>query len=229
VLDIETDSTIQLDENAEKQRRAEFIGVLAQLLPQLTQMIQIAPDTAPFCGEVLKFATAPFRAGRALSGSIDDLVSNMTEKASAPRGDDPATQQSKAAIQIEQMKDTREREKNKQDAELQAAELKMKDDHAKAKLASDQAIAMAKMKEGQNDEAAKAEHTNLQMMHDREKHQADMLKTNADMAMTRQKADLATQASIQKQGDMAARADERRQMQQFKMTQRPPGGGGVGL
>ena len=36
MLDIETDSTIMADENAEKQRRTEFIGVLGQLLPQLS-------------------------------------------------------------------------------------------------------------------------------------------------------------------------------------------------
>src|SRR5262249_34903569 len=36
VLDIETDSTIQPDENAEKQRRAEFMGMLSSLLPQLS-------------------------------------------------------------------------------------------------------------------------------------------------------------------------------------------------
>ena len=35
VLDIETDSTIQADENAEKQRRGEFMGMMAALLPQL--------------------------------------------------------------------------------------------------------------------------------------------------------------------------------------------------
>ena len=37
VLDIETDSTIMVDENAEKQQRAEFLGMLSQLLPQLAQ------------------------------------------------------------------------------------------------------------------------------------------------------------------------------------------------
>ena len=43
VLDIETDSTIQADENAEKQRRSEFVGVLGGLLPQLAQMIAAQP------------------------------------------------------------------------------------------------------------------------------------------------------------------------------------------
>ena len=53
-----------IDENAEKQRRTEFVGVLAPMLPQLSQMIAAEPKTAEFCGEILKFATAPFRAGR---------------------------------------------------------------------------------------------------------------------------------------------------------------------
>src|SRR5207342_563871 len=51
VLDIETDSTIMADENAEKQLRTEFVGVLGQLLPQLSTMIQNEPKTAAFCGE----------------------------------------------------------------------------------------------------------------------------------------------------------------------------------
>jgi hypothetical protein len=56
VLDIETDSTIVPDEQAEKQQRTEFVGMLAQLLPQITQMIAAQPKTAEFCGEILKFS-----------------------------------------------------------------------------------------------------------------------------------------------------------------------------
>jgi len=85
IFDIETDSTVMIDENAEKQRRGEYIGVLAQLLPQLAQMISAAPKTAEFCGEVLKFSAAPFRAGRQLDGAIDDLVEQMKMKASSRR------------------------------------------------------------------------------------------------------------------------------------------------
>ena len=63
-----------IDENGEKQRRTEFIGVLAPLLPQIAQMITAEPKTAEFCGEMLKFCAAPFRAGRALDGAIDELI-----------------------------------------------------------------------------------------------------------------------------------------------------------
>jgi hypothetical protein len=64
------------------------------------------------------------------------------------------------------------------------------------------------------------------MMHDREAHQAQMAKAGADIIANRQKMDMAARAAQQKQQDMARRADERRAMQQFKMTQpQRPGGG----
>ena len=57
VLDIETDSTIQIDENAEKQRTTEFMQVLGGTLQQLSALIGAEPKTAKFAGDVLKFAT----------------------------------------------------------------------------------------------------------------------------------------------------------------------------
>ena len=46
VLDIETDSTIQPDENAEKQKRVEFMGALGLLLQQGVMAMQMAPQLA---------------------------------------------------------------------------------------------------------------------------------------------------------------------------------------
>ena len=47
VLDIETDSTIMADENAEKQRRTEFVSVLGELLPQLSAHDRGRAEDAP--------------------------------------------------------------------------------------------------------------------------------------------------------------------------------------
>ena len=52
-LDIETDSTIVADEQAEKAARTEFVQMLGGLLPQLSQMISTAPETINVCGEIL--------------------------------------------------------------------------------------------------------------------------------------------------------------------------------
>jgi len=228
VLDIETDSTIMPDENAEKQSRNEFVGVLAQLLPQLAQMIQVDADTADFCGELLKFATAPYRAGRALEGAIDDLVDKMKEKSSQPRGPDPSTLQSQTALQIEQMKDQRERARDQQDAQLKMQELQQKDAHAKLKIASDHQIELAKMQGRQQEDANKASMHQLDAAQSVQEHQARMTEIGADIMATRQKTALqmqtAQQAAMNKQHDFAQRAAERRAMLQQKMMQprRPP-------
>ena len=103
-LDIETDSTIQPDEQAEKQQRNEFVGMLSQLLPQLLQMVAAEPKSIELAGDLLKFATAPYRAGRVLEGSIDGFVELGKAKADQPKGDDPTTAQNKTALQIETMK-----------------------------------------------------------------------------------------------------------------------------
>jgi hypothetical protein len=84
-LEIETDSTIHPDENANKQRVTEFLGALASALAQLSPMVAAQPETAPFAAEVLKFAVSPFRAGRELEAAIDDFAEQVKETASKPK------------------------------------------------------------------------------------------------------------------------------------------------
>jgi hypothetical protein len=190
VLDIETDSTIRPDETAEKQRRSEFIGMLSQLMPQLAQMITSEPKTAPFCGELLKFAVAPFRAGRSLDGAIDDLVEQMKQKGDQPRGDDPVTAQNKTALQIEQMKVQAQQQSDNAKLQLQARELQMKDQHKQAELANERAIALAKLQQAQSEDATDAQVQNQKLMESREAHQSQMIRNTQEMQLDQRKADL---------------------------------------
>ncbi|MBA8906810.1 hypothetical protein [Aminobacter ciceronei] len=91
-LDIETDSTIQPDEDAAKKRTAEFLTALGGALAQLSQMVAARPETAPFAGEILKFAIAPFRPGRQMQASIDEFVEKMKASAGQPQPDPRAAQ-----------------------------------------------------------------------------------------------------------------------------------------
>jgi len=221
VLDIETDSTILIDENTEKQRRAEFVAVLAQLLPQIAQMVSAEPMTASFCGELLKFATAPYRAGRSMDGAIDTLVQQMQAKVNQPRGDDPTTAAAKTQLQIEQMKDQTAKQKLQQDGQIQMTELQQKDQHARLKIASQERIALAKLQQNDQNNAAKAQQQNLDAMNAREEHQQTMLESGMKMRETEQKMQFNAQQHQQKLQDFQNRADERRAMQQFRMTQPP--------
>jgi hypothetical protein len=224
-LDIETDSTIMADEDGEKQRRTEFVGVLSQLLPQLTQMLTGAPETAPFCGEVLKFATAPFRAGRSLDGAIDDLIELMKQKGSQQQPDDPTTAQGKIALQIEQMKQQTEMQKIQADNQIAQDKLAQADRHKQWELATQRQIAGIKAsgdtQEAQVDMAVQGQ----KMQESRESHQAQLMANQQKMDLERQKAALHVQQQAAKQQDMAARASERQEAMRMKAqtSAQPPG------
>jgi len=208
-LDIETDSTIMADEMGEKQRRTEFVQVLGGLLPQLSQMITAEPQTANVCGEILKFATAPFKAGRSLDGAIDELVELMKQKGEQPRGDDPTTAQGKIALQIEQMKQQTAKEKNQADIQIKQAELQQKDQHKQMELQNERQIKMAELQAKQGDRQAEMVQANQEQMHDRETHQMEMIKKGEDVRIAQQKAAMMAQSHAAKQHDMANRANER--------------------
>jgi len=222
VLDIETDSTIQTDENAEKQRRAEFVGVLGQLLPQLSMMISAEPSTASFCGELLKFAMAPYRAGRSMDGTIDELVEQMKQKGAQPK---PDPEQAKLQLmkEIEMAKVEQSKQSDLMKAKTAKDELSMKDRHKQWELENDRRIELAKLQASQGDEQYKMLIQNEKRMQNREAHQAHMIERTQDMQLNAQKADTAKQAAINRQNDMNARATERQAAQQFKMTQAPRG------
>ena len=225
VLDIETDSTIIADENAEKQRRTEFVGQLGTLMPQLAQMIAADPGSAQLCGDILKFATAPFRSGRELDGSINNYVEQIKARGEQGKGDDPTTATNKTALQIEQMKQKTEKDKNDAMNALKAQELQMKDRHETMKIQSMQQIEMMKMRQKQQDDAAKAQQTVQKTSAEREAHQMDMVGKQADMEMNRQKMAMTQAAHVAKQQDMQARQSERQAAQQLKAQQpQRPGG-----
>jgi hypothetical protein len=226
VLDIETDSTIMPDENAEKQRRTEFTQVLGGLLQQLSTMIQNEPKTAEFAGEVLKFATAPFRAGRSLDGAIDSLIEQFKAKGDQPQGDDPATAAGKIQLQIEQMKQQTAAAKIKQDGDIAVAKLKQDNEHKQLELQNERAIKQAELQAKQGDADGKMEVQNQKMMESREAHQAHMLENQQKMALDRQKGELAARAHQMKGNDMAQRANERQMAARAKVMN-PNGGGPV--
>ena len=221
VLDIETDSTIISDENAEKAARNEYVGMLAQLLPQLAQMIGVEPQTAEFCGEVLKFQAAPYRAGRSLDGAIDSLVQLMDQKANQPKGDDPTTAQNKTALQIEQMKVTAQQQTDQAKLQLQQQELVQKDKHKQWELQNQRDIKLAELQAQQGADASKMQIQNQKAMESREAHQAEMLGKQQEFALSQQKAQHGMMMAEQKANDARARAAQAAQQAAVRAQQGP--------
>jgi hypothetical protein len=225
VLDIETDSTIMADENAEKQRRAEFVSMLAPLLQQLSTMVAADPSTASFCSEVLKFSVAPYRAGRTLDGAIDELAEQAKQKGAQGKGDDPTTAMGKIQLQIEQMKQQTAKEKNDADIAIKKAELQQKDQHKQWELMNAQAIEKMKLGVKAGEQQAEQQRTVQEAQHDRELHQSKMIQSQQDIELERQKADMLMAQHAMKQADMQNRTRERQAAQQFKMSNPRPNGG----
>jgi len=223
VLDIETDSTIMADEMGEKQRRTEFVGALAQMLPQMAQMIQLDPAAAPFMGDLLKFATAPFRVGRSLEGSIDEYIDSVEKRGEGPQQPNPEVQKQQLTMQVEQMKLAAQKEKDTAELSIKQAELAQKDNHKQWELQTQRAIEQAKLAAQQGDRQAEMVQANQEQMHDREVHQMEMIKKQADIGVAQQKAQTAVQMAQAKQADMQARGNERREQHQFKLMQPPKG------
>lgn len=137
VLDVESDSTIQADEDAEKQRRAEFLQAMGGVIGQFAPLLQERPELTPFFGEVLKFAVAPYRAGRDLDNAIDETLEQMQQRDPSNNPEAEAarataeTEQRKAGLeeqrlQLEAQKFQAEQQGAQEDRQLKAMELQSK-------------------------------------------------------------------------------------------------------
>lgn len=125
ILSIETDSTIQPNEEADKASRIEFISVMSQFLQQAVPAVTQAPVMAPLLVELIKFSANGFRAGRELSDVIDNFGDQIEEM--AKQAQQPQEQQPDPQVQIEM-------QKAQQDAQTAQVELQIDVEKAKADI-----------------------------------------------------------------------------------------------
>lgn len=204
VLDIETDSTIQPDEDAEKQRRAEFLTALGGTMQQLAGLVQMEPSAAGFAAEVLKFAVAPFRAGRDLEGAIEEFADQMKQRASNPPPN-PEAERAKAEAEAEGRRMQAEMQMKMQ--ELQAR-LQIEREKVKADMQAKQFDAQIKQQEN----AAKLHQIDAQMRRDEQKGALEVQKLQMEIeakaAELQMKAEGAQIDAAIRQQEAAQRVDQ---------------------
>ena len=208
-MDIETDSTIQADEQQEKQNRTEFTTAVTSFLSAAGELVAGAPETGPLIGELLQFATAPYRPGRQMEATIDELVEklNAKAKAAAEQQGQPSPEQIQAQAEAKKIADEGEAKKAEAAAKAQAEQRKAAEDEfkraqaakdadakraaemqAKAKLADDE-VKRAQAKEAAANERAAAEHArrmaNLEAedLRAKQKHDREMQKMDREAAL----------------------------------------------
>lgn len=131
LIDVETDSTVQPDEDAEKARRTEFMtafGVAMQPLMTLQEMQpQVAQAVLPLFGDLMTFVARGFRAGRELEERIEETLTSLGKIA----GQQAQQAQANPPGNPDKIKADAEIAKAQEDAKAKAAE-------AQAKAATDQ-------------------------------------------------------------------------------------------
>jgi hypothetical protein len=110
-IDIETDSTIEPDEDADKQRRMEFVEMVGGFIQQAGPIAQQMPQLVPIMGEVLLFATRGFRAGRQLESSLEQMVAQLSQQAMAPKPPPQPSPDEQIKLQTTQVKAQAEQQK----------------------------------------------------------------------------------------------------------------------
>lgn len=104
-IDIETDSTVEADEQAEKENRTEFLNAVGAFMQTALPAAQAAPQLLPALGEMLMFVVRGYRAGRQLEDvieqSVQDLVASSGSASQEAQQPDPQVQLDQAKMQSE--------------------------------------------------------------------------------------------------------------------------------
>ncbi len=112
-IDIETDSTVQGDQEAEKSARIEFIKGVTDYMKMAAEVGGMIPAAAPLLGKMLQFGVRGFRVGRDLESAIEDFVEkaelDAKQKALQPKQPSPdeikaQSEMAKAQSEIERQK-----------------------------------------------------------------------------------------------------------------------------
>ena len=158
-IEIETDSTIEPNDQQEKQRRIEFVEAVGQYLEKTLTVTQLAPAMLPVVIEGLKFLVRGFRVGREMEDVIEAALDKLQEQAAnAPPpqqgkpGDPPqlvaarvadlnASAQAKGMnAQADMLRAHNDVQKTQIDAGLEHAKIQAEDQRSQAEIASDHAM-----------------------------------------------------------------------------------------
>jgi len=100
-LEIETDSTIRMDEEAEKKARIELIATVSDFLQKMVESGMQAPEILPMLGELLMFGIRAFKTARSVEQTFDDMMQALEKMAKQPKPPDPKIQEIQVKAQTE--------------------------------------------------------------------------------------------------------------------------------
>lgn len=85
-IEVDADSLVQIDEDAQKKDRVEFLTMVSQYLQQAVPAATQTPELAPMLVELLKFGVSAFKAGKTLEGMLDSTLEQLQKQIQAQAG-----------------------------------------------------------------------------------------------------------------------------------------------
>ena len=79
-VDVETDSTVEMDAGQTQESRTEFLQSAGNFLNNILPVMQAVPELIPVSGEMLLFTLRGYRAGRTLESAFEEAVQSMNQK-----------------------------------------------------------------------------------------------------------------------------------------------------
>ncbi len=184
-VDIETDSTVQPDEQEEKQQTVEFVQAITGYFKSMGEITAQTPALAPLAVEMLGFAVRRFKVGRTMEEKLDEagqaVLQMVQAKMSQPQTD-PKVEALKMKGQI--------------DAQNAQAKMQMEQQSRQGQMAMDQQAQQGEMALAQQQahqemqlETQRAGHA-MQLAERQAQHDAelDIWKAQQDAQLDREKA-----------------------------------------
>ena len=137
---IETDSTIQPDEAAERKDRMDFLGAMGAYLQQAGPMVQQFPEMRGLLGAMMMFTARTFKASRPIEKEFDEFSKKLQSQPAQPpsTGEEGKPDDSAAKLQIEQMKQQGAQAEQQADAQAKKYEIDAKYAFEREKLQVEQ-------------------------------------------------------------------------------------------
>lgn len=132
-IDIETDSTIAVDENTQKQTVNEFMGALGQFLGEFAQFTQATPDFNEALAETLLWAIRHYRAGRQVEGAFENAIEMARQRSEQAKQQPPQPDPEMIKMQQQQQMEQGRMQMEGQKLQLEAAKVETE----RSKVASD--------------------------------------------------------------------------------------------
>lgn len=141
-IDIETDSTIKFDEDAEKQSRMEFLSAVGGFITAATNVQN--PDLAPLLAKLLMFGVRGFKIGKELEAAFDVAIRKLEKDADNPsKAPSPEMMKVQGDLQVQRETAQREDQRIMLQAKTDDEQAQRQQAFDKMKLDTDNATKMA--------------------------------------------------------------------------------------